>query len=230
MSSVRSSESGCETAIPLLRPGEGPSGPSPLRFVCPILVEDGACAIRSGADPRYGQLLSCVVVRTPFRARPDGVRAPRGEAVSRAMSLTATARSIPGTLRQEVVIDGRHRLITDEPQRLGGDGSGPAPHELFPAALAACVSTTLVMYARTKGWELGEVAVEVDYDHRSTPRRFQIAIRLGGDLSDAQLERLDRVARACPLRRSIEAGIEFVETLERREGSTVYEPVEIGGA
>jgi putative redox protein len=78
------------------------------------------------------------------------VLAGREQAVSREMSLTATARAIPGTLRQEVVIDGQHRLITDEPQRLGGEGSGPAPHELFPAALAACVSTTLVMYARTK--------------------------------------------------------------------------------
>jgi putative redox protein len=138
------------------------------------------------------------------------------------MSLTATARSIPGTLRQEVVIDGQHRLITDEPQRVGGDGSGPAPHELFPAALAACVSTTLVMYARTKGWALG-------YDHRSTPRRFQIAIRLGGDLSDAQLERLEQVARSCPLRRSIEAGIEFVETLEH-ERPAGRQPVQAGGA
>jgi putative redox protein len=146
------------------------------------------------------------------------------------MSLTASARSIPGTLRQEVVIDGRHRLITDEPLQVGGDGSGPAPHELFPAALAACVSTTLVMYARTKAWELGEVAVEVDYDHRSTPRRFQIAIRLGGDLSDTQMERLERVARACPLRRSIEAGIEFVETIERDEGAAGREPVGLGGA
>ena len=146
------------------------------------------------------------------------------------MGLTATARSIPGTLRQEVVIDGQHRLITDEPQRVGGGGSGPAPHELFPAALAACVSTTLVMYARTKGWELGEVAVEVDYDHRSSPRRFQIAIRLTGELSDAQLERLERVAQACPLRRSIEAGIEFVESIERREGTTRRESVTAGGA
>ena len=133
------------------------------------------------------------------------------------MSLTARARSIPGTLRQEVVIDGQHRLITDEPQRLGGDGSGPAPHELFPAALAACVSTTLVMYARTKGWELGEVTVEVDYDNRSTPRRFDVVIELGGDLSDAQLERLEKVACSCPLRRSLEAGIEFVEHFERGE-------------
>jgi putative redox protein len=128
------------------------------------------------------------------------------------MTLTATARSIPGTLRQEVVIDGQHRLITDEPKRLGGDGSGPAPHELFPAALAACVSTTLVMYARSKGWELGSVRVAVEYDHRSTPRKFDVAIELGGELTDAQLERLERVARSCPLRRSLEAGIEFEET------------------
>ena len=133
------------------------------------------------------------------------------------MSLNATARSIPGTLRQEVVIDGRHRLITDEPQRLGGDGSGPAPHELFPAALAACVSTTLVRYARTKAWELGQVTVDVHYDNLSTPRRFEIAIQLGGDVSDAQLERLVKVARSCPLRRSIEAGVEFVERIERHE-------------
>ena len=132
------------------------------------------------------------------------------------MSLTATARSIPGTLRQEVVIDGRHRLITDEPERVGGDGSGPAPHELFPAALAACISTTLVMYARTKEWKLDEVEVDVDYDHRSTPRRFEIDIRVTGDLSVAQIDMLEKVAAACPVRRAVESGIEFVERIELR--------------
>ena len=75
------------------------------------------------------------------------------------MSLTASARSVPGTLRQEVLIDGRHRLVTDEPESVGGGGSAPAPHELFPAALAACVSTTIVMYARTKSWPLDTVEV-----------------------------------------------------------------------
>jgi putative redox protein len=142
------------------------------------------------------------------------------------MTLFAKAHSIPGTLRQEVVIDGRHRLITDEPERLGGDGSGPAPHELFPAALAACISTTLVMYARTKHWELGRVTVDVEYDHRATPRRFDIAISFGGDLTDEQLARLEQVARACPLRRSIEAGAEFHETIERVQQ---HAPVQAGG-
>ena len=134
------------------------------------------------------------------------------------MSLTATARSNPGTLRQDVVIDGRHRLVTDEPERLGGDDRGPAPHELFPAALAACVSTTLVRYGRTKGWDLGQVTVDVDYDHRATPRRFTVAVALTGELRDEQVARLEKVAAACPLRRSIEAGFEFEETVKRGVG------------
>jgi uncharacterized OsmC-like protein len=69
------------------------------------------------------------------------------------------------------------------------------------------------MYARTKGWDLGEVTVAVDYDHRSTPRRFRVAVELSADLDPEQLERLERVARSCPLRRSLEAGIEFEETI-----------------
>ena len=110
------------------------------------------------------------------------------------MSLTASARSVPGTLRQEVLIDGLHHLVTDEPESVGGGGSAPAPHELFPAALAACVSTTIVMYARTKSWPLDAVDVDVDYDHQSTPTSFTIDIRLAGDLS-ARPGRTARVGR-----------------------------------
>ena len=130
------------------------------------------------------------------------------------MSLTASARSIPGTLRQEVVIGDGHRLVTDEPERLGGDGSAPAPHELLPAALASCISTTLVMYARTKKWELRRVDVDVEYDHRSTPRSFEIDVRVEGDLDDEQVARLERVAESCPLRRALETGFEFHEHVD----------------
>jgi putative redox protein len=130
------------------------------------------------------------------------------------MSLTATARSVPGTLRQEVVIDGKHRLITDQPKELGGEGRGPSPHELLPAALAACVTVTLVQYGHTKGWDLGEVTVDVEYDKGSTPRQVEIVTRFGGELTEMQLERLEKVARSCPLRRSLEAGFEFAERIE----------------
>ena len=132
------------------------------------------------------------------------------------MGLRASARSVPGTIRQEVLVDGRHRLVTDQPTGVGGMDLGPSPHELFPAALAACTVWALVQYSQTKGWELGEVTVDVDYDHQATPRRFRTVIRLGADLSDAQLERLHKVAAACPVRRSIESGIEFAERIEAR--------------
>ena len=132
------------------------------------------------------------------------------------MSLSATAHSIPGTLRQEILVDGHHLVVTDEPESVGGDGSAPAPHELLPAALASCISTVLVMYARTKDWDLGDVSVDVDYDHRATPRQFDVTITLTGDLAPEQLERLDKVAASCPVRRSLEAGVEVTERLEHR--------------
>jgi putative redox protein len=127
--------------------------------------------------------------------------------------LTATARSVPGTLVQEVAVGG-HRLVTDEPERLGGSGTAPAPHELLPAALASCVSTMIVMYARTKGWELGDVTVTVAYEPDATPRRFDVVTRFGGDLTPEQLVRLERVAATCPVRRALESEVVFHETLE----------------
>ena len=132
------------------------------------------------------------------------------------MSLTASAHSVPGRSRQDVLIDGRHQLTTDEPERLGGTDLGPAPHELLPAALAACVSLTLATYAKTKEWDVGQITVDVVYDNTSTPRRFDISIELTSDLDDAQLARLEKAAAACPLRRALETGFEFNEQLNRR--------------
>jgi putative redox protein len=132
------------------------------------------------------------------------------------MSLRATARAVPGTLRQELLIDGHHRLVTDQPEEVGGTGLGPSPHELFPAALAGCVTVTLAAYARRKAWDLGDLSVEVDYDHRSTPRRLETLIRMTGDLTPGQLERLEKVAAACPLRLSIETGFELVDQIDLR--------------
>ena len=131
------------------------------------------------------------------------------------MSLIATARSASNSMRQEILVDGRFALVTDEPERLGGTDEGPAPHELFPAALASCVATTIRLYARTKGWDLGELSVDVVYDHTSTPRHFDIAINLPPELDEDRVRRIMRAAETCPIRRAIEAGITFDEHVTR---------------
>jgi putative redox protein len=129
------------------------------------------------------------------------------------MSLTATSHSTTGSLRQDILVDGRFHLATDEPERLGGDDSAPSPHELLPAALAACVSTTVLMYARTKDWDLGTVEVDVDYDPHASPRTCAIVIRTGKPLAPLQRARLEKVAASCPVRRALEGGVAFTETV-----------------
>ncbi len=129
------------------------------------------------------------------------------------MSFTATATRSHG-LEFRVDVNGRHELITDEPRSVGGTDVGPAPHELLPAALASCVGTTVAMFAERRGWEVGEIAVDVDYDKDVTPRRFAIVLRLAAELSEEQRTAMERVAAACPLRRALEAGFEFEESSE----------------
>lgn len=129
------------------------------------------------------------------------------------MSFTASARSIGGTMRHEIDVNGRHTIVTDEPESLGGTDTGPAPHELLPATLASCISTMVVLYAQRKGWDVGDMRVDVDYDYESEPRHFDVAVHLPEGLTDEQVARLRRVADTCPVRRALEGTFEFDERL-----------------
>ncbi len=127
------------------------------------------------------------------------------------MAMTATARRAGNGLKHEVDVNGRHKIVTDEPERLGGNDEGPAPHELLAATLASCVATMIAVYAQNRGWDIGETAVDVDYDPDSTPRRFAIDLHFPDDLTPDQQRRLERVAETCPVRRALEAGFIFEE-------------------
>jgi putative redox protein len=129
------------------------------------------------------------------------------------MTMTASAHSIDGTLLHEIDVNGRHTISTDEPETLGGSDAGPAPHELLPAMLAACISTMIAMYAQSRDWELEDVRVDVEYDSDSTPRGIEVAIHLPAGLTPDQVTRLRRVADACPVRRAFEAGFTFEERI-----------------
>jgi putative redox protein len=121
---------------------------------------------------------------------------------------------VDGTLRHDVDVNGRHTIVTDEPERLGGTDLGPAPHELMAAMLAACASTMIVLYAHRCDWRLGDVRVDVRYDPDVTPRHVEISVHLPEGLTPDQIERLRRVADTCPARRALEAGFTFDQQLE----------------
>lgn len=138
------------------------------------------------------------------------------------MAMTATARRVGNSLKHEVDVNGRHTIVTDEPEHLGGTNEGPAPHELLAATLASCIATMIAMYAQNRGWDIGETAVDVDYDSDSSPRRFSIEVHLPNDLTPDQRRRLERVAETCPVRRAMETGFTFEErTVTARAPSAV---------
>jgi putative redox protein len=106
----------------------------------------------------------------------------------------------------EVVIDDRHRLVMDEPESRGGADAGPSPTRAIAASLAACTAITVEMYAERKGWELGDLAVDVEMEYDGeVPSEFAVTLRLPGGLSEEQLERLRTIAGKCPVHRALAA-------------------------
>jgi len=106
----------------------------------------------------------------------------------------------------EVLIDDRHRLVVDEPERSGGHDAGPSPTRVLAASLAACTAVTVEMYAARKEWEVGELAVEVEMEYEGpVPSEFTVTLRLPGGLTEEQLERLRTIAGKCPVHRALAA-------------------------
>src|SRR5919205_3317805 len=113
--------------------------------------------------------------------------------------MRAIARRENGTLKHDVEIR-RHLVVADEPTENGGADSGPSPQELLAASLASCTAITMVMYAKRKGWDIGEVVVDVDYEpaQRGSPTRFHMTVKLPKELPQEQQERLMQIVAKCP--------------------------------
>jgi putative redox protein len=115
----------------------------------------------------------------------------------------------------QLVQAGRHRLRADEPVAVGGDDSGFGPYDLLLAALGACTSMTVRMYAEQKRWPLRRVSVELEHDkvhaadcaecetREGRIDRIERVLTLEGDLDDSQRQRLLEIANKCPVHRTL---------------------------
>lgn len=127
-------------------------------------------------------------------------------------------------LRNEVSYGDGRTLVTDEPEALGGEGAGPDPYTLLLAALGSCVSMTLMLYARRKGWPLERVRVrlrqrrvhakdcaECASDAEGFIHNIERAVEIEGDLDEEQRARLQEIAHRCPLHRTLTNEIAVTE-------------------
>jgi putative redox protein len=98
---------------------------------------------------------------------------------------------------------GDFQLVSDARVDQGGSETGPNPHEYLAAALAACTSMTLKMYASRKAINLKNAIVTVDIERSNDTEIFSRDIQLLGDLSLEEKARLIEIANKCPIHKAL---------------------------
>lgn len=117
-----------------------------------------------------------------------------------------------GPLGQQITI-GPHTLRADEAPEVGGNDGGPAAHELLLAALGACTSITVKMYADRKGWPLTSSSVRLTGHSEAERYVIDRTLHLEGGLSDEQRTRILEIADRCPVARTLKGAVEIRSTL-----------------
>jgi putative redox protein len=114
---------------------------------------------------------------------------------------------------------GTHKLTSDEPVSFGGTDTGSSPYDLLLAALGACTSMTIGLYARKRKWPLEEITVSLrhekiharDCDDCDTKEgkvdRIWREIHLAGNLTDEQRAKLMEIADKCPVHQTLTSEI-----------------------
>jgi len=120
----------------------------------------------------------------------------------------------PDGFLQDIRSGDNHHALADEPISFGGTNRGMSPYGFLSAALGACTSMTIRMYARRKKMAL--VHVSVDVSHAKSHAQdagdkadqkvdvFSRMIHLEGDLTDDEQQRLLEIADKCPVHRTLE--------------------------
>lgn len=132
------------------------------------------------------------------------------------MSFLASVHIKSRTGYAQDIRTGRHELIADEPETLGGRDEGPAPFQLVLSGLAACTSITLTMYAAKKGWQLGPLAIDLRLSQEGDTRHVQRTITFAAQLTEEQRTRLLEIAEKTPVTRALREGFSIATSAAPR--------------
>lgn len=123
--------------------------------------------------------------------------------------------------------NGRHTWTADEPLPAGGTDQGPSPYEVLLGALAACTCITLALYCRHKQIALKSVTARLEHDRVHAEDcedceqktggfidRIVSRVKIEGQFTEAQRERLAQIVSRCPVHKTLEAEVKITDSVE----------------
>ncbi len=106
-----------------------------------------------------------------------------------------------------------HTIMVDEPISIGGSDSFPNPAQYLLSALASCTAITIKMYAVNKGWDVGNINVDVKLKEvlsAGKPIKKMIkSVQFEKHLEDSQVQRLLTIGSKCPISKLLEEPVEM---------------------
>ncbi|CCD87717.1 conserved hypothetical protein; putative hydrolase [Bradyrhizobium sp. ORS 285] len=124
-------------------------------------------------------------------------------------------------LQQSIAL-GPHHLTADEPLSVGGQDTGPGPYDLLLAALGACTSMTMRLYADRKFLPLDRITVTLRHSKIHAEDCAECETKVGlidqlerdihmdGALDQEQRKKLMEIADKCPVHRTLTSEIRIV--------------------
>jgi putative redox protein len=143
---------------------------------------------------------------------------------ARTLGATVVVSSTGNGAFEQMLLNGRHTLLADEPKAVGGNDIGPGPYELLLMSLGSCTSMTMQMYASRKKWPLAQVVVRLRHAkvyaedctdcEKPTAKidRIEREIEVIGTLDSEQRSRLLEIANQCPVHRTLSSRIDIRTT------------------
>ncbi len=102
-------------------------------------------------------------------------------------------------------------LRTDAPVDHAGKGENFAPTDLLATSVGTCFLTVMGIAAKEKGWELGEITVEIEKQMTTRgPRKIEsllLQIEMPNNLEPDQLKVLQKATKDCPVLRNLDDSI-----------------------
>lgn len=181
-----------------------------------LIALDGADHLLTadGAAERAGRLIALWADQYLPAAAEPASPLPAGAVSVRPNGLGAFGQDIAA---------GRHRWLADEPTTVRGAlDTGPNPYDMLLAALGACTSMTMRMYADHKGFEVDDLQVVLSQRRMHADdcaecetagghlTRIERSISISGDLTPEQRAGLMRIADKCPVHRTLNEPITIV--------------------